>query len=191
MKPILSLPALAMLAACSSSGGSDSGPMPVNTAVDLAIVPDSSALLEDSTAQVTAPAVQIETPQVANDSDASFARLLNGVRAGNGLDGVSIDSRLDAAAQAHADDMSRNVYFSHTGQNGSTVLQRITDAGYDPRAYGEAIAGNIPTQEAALDAWINSPSHNEILNGAPFEDFGFGFAGRGDRTRWVLLMGAE
>lgn len=197
MLRVIVLPVLVLMAACSSSGGT-SPTVPAADRItqispERGIVPDGSGLLLDQDVASPSAVTQniVAAPAAATSGDQSFARLLNNLRIGNGLTTVSYDARLDAAAQAHADDMSRNDYFSHTGLNRSTPLARIRAAGYAPRAYGEAIAGRQPTQQDALTDWINSPPHNEILNGAEFEDFGFGTAGSGRSARWVLIMGAE
>ncbi|MEJ6397061.1 CAP domain-containing protein [Yoonia sp. 208BN28-4] len=144
-----------------------------------------SALLPNGDSASNAPAPTI-TP-----NDESFGRLMNSYRDSVGVDAVAHDSRLDQAAQAHAEDMAENNYFSHTGRNGSTALDRIRATGYDPNAYGENIAGRQQTESEALDAWINSRDHDRVLRADSFEDFGLGVAGQGSRTRWVLIMGRE
>jgi uncharacterized protein YkwD len=130
-------------------------------------------------------------PPTVTTNDANFGEILNNLRISNNLGTVSYDSRLDAAAQAHAEDMATNNYFSHVSQDGRTALDRIRETGYRPVAYGENIAGRQQSDSEVLTAWINSPRHNEILNVGRFEDFALGVAGEGSMTRWVLLMGQE
>lgn len=87
---------------------------------------------------------------VSQSQDQSFARILNNVRIGNGASAVTYDSRLDAAAQAHADDMVVRGYFSHTSPEGDEVYDRIVLQGYQPIAWGENLAGGQQSEAAAL-----------------------------------------
>lgn len=172
MKRILSLVFLMALGAC---GGVTISPF----GIPLTSSPSQS------------PGNGTTTGPAATTNDANFSQLLNGLRVDRGLGRVSYDSRLNAAAQLHAEDMAINNYFSHTSQDGRTALDRIMAQGYVPNAYGENIAGGQQSDQEVLTAWVNSPKHNEILNGEVFDDFALGVAGSGSRTRWVLLMGRE
>jgi uncharacterized protein YkwD len=122
--------------------------------------------------------------------DANFASLINGVRLGNGLGYVSHSTRLDKAAQAHAQDMVDNNYFSHRSLDGRTLQDRILAADYRAWVMGENIAQGHPSEEVVLKAWQNSPGHNAVLNGQYFEEFGLGIAG-GNRKTWVLVMASD
>jgi len=74
------------------------------------------------------------------NEDQTFGRILNNVRIGNGASAVTYDSRLDAAAQGHADDMVDRGYFAHNSPEGDDVRDRILEQGYIPIAYGENLA---------------------------------------------------
>ena len=130
-------------------------------------------------------------PSTNTGQDASFATLLNNVRLDAGSGPVAYDSRLDAAAQAHADDMLDNNYFSHTGLNGSSVSDRVRAAGYNYRALGENIAAGYQSEESVMAGWVGSPGHQANNINPNFEDFGLGVARDGRQTRWVLVLGAE
>jgi len=68
------------------------------------------------------------------NEDHTFGRILNNVRIGNGASAVTYDSRLDAAAQGHADDMVDRGYFAHNSPEGDDVRDRILEQGYIPIA---------------------------------------------------------
>lgn len=125
------------------------------------------------------------------NEDQTFGRILNNVRIGNGAGTVTYDSRLDAAAQGHADDMVDRGYFAHESPEGDDVHDRIVAEGYIPIAWGENLAGRMTTQEAALQEWENSPPHDAMMNATSLEEFGLGIAGTGSGTRWVLVMATE
>lgn len=123
--------------------------------------------------------------------DVSFAGLLNNVRSNAGSDPVSYNAQLDSAAQAHAQDMLDNNYFSHTGLNGSSAGQRATAAGYNWSTVGENIASGYQTESSVLNGWVNSPGHQANNINPNFEEFGLGYARDGMQTRWVLMLGAQ
>jgi uncharacterized protein YkwD len=60
-------------------------------------------------------------------------------------------------------DMGAKNFFSHTGSNGSTFTQRITNAGYS-------------TPAAVVDGWMASTGHcNNIMN-PNFKHLGVGYS---------------
>ena len=174
LKTLFTTGAACMLSAC---GGAGIGivTIPTNDLASAAISPFQS--------EAAGPAI--------TENDANFASMLNGMRLAVDLGPVRHDERLDRAAQAHAQDMVDQNYFSHTSLDGRTVPERIAAQGYDARGWGENIAGRQQSDREALDAWINSPTHNALLNADSLDDFALGVAGRGSDTRWVLLMASE
>jgi hypothetical protein len=102
---------------------------------------------------------------------------LNNVRIGNGASAVTYDSRLDAAAQGHADDMVDRGYFAHNSPEGDDVRDRILEQGYIPIAYGENLARGQQSQAGAITGWENSPAHDAMMNATTLEEFGLGMAG--------------
>lgn len=83
---------------------------------------------------------------------------------------------LERAASAHAADMARHDYFSHTARDGSTPAQRAQRAGYRYRITGENIAGGQLTPEAAVDGWLRSPAHCANLMRPDYEDMAVAYA---------------
>lgn len=135
---------------------------------------------------------------VVTERDQSFKTILNNVRIGNGKKAVTYDSRLDAAAQAHADDMVTRGYFAHDadgndkdGKETNMVGDRVTAQGYDWIAVGENLGGGQQTEAQVLSDWEDSPSHNTMMNAGTLEQFGIAVAGTGNGTRWVLVMATE
>lgn len=125
------------------------------------------------------------------NEDQTFGRILNNVRIGNGAEAVTYDSRLDAAAQGHADDMVDRGYFNHNSPEGEDVHDRILDEGYVPIAWGENLAQGQQSQTGAMTGWENSPAHDAMMNATTLEEFGLGMAGSGRNTTWVLVMATE
>lgn len=78
---------------------------------------------------------------------------------------LSWDDRLAAAALRHAGDMARNGHFAHTGTDGSTTAQRVTEAGFNWQKIAENIAFGHRDLKSAIDDWLKSPGHcRNIMN---------------------------
>ncbi|WAL58803.1 CAP domain-containing protein [Thermocoleostomius sinensis] len=101
--------------------------------------------------------------------------LTNQFRAQNGLAPLKLNSELNAAAQAHSQDMAQNDYFSHTGKNGSKPWDRAKVVGYEARSMGENIAAGQTTPEAVVQGWINSPGHRANLLNPNYTELGVGY----------------
>lgn len=82
------------------------------------------------------------------------------------------NSKLEAAALAHSQDMAKNNFFSHTGSDGSSAGTRITRAGYVWWTYGENIAAGYSTESAVMNGWLNSPGHCANIMNVKFKDVG-------------------
>lgn len=104
---------------------------------------------------------------------------------------VTYNAQLNAAAQAHSDDMLAQDYFSHTGADESTIGTRATAAGYNWTAIGENIAQGQGNENLAMNGWISSPGHQRNNVSPDFKEFGLGRAGSGGNTRWTLMLGAQ
>ena len=75
------------------------------------------------------------------------------------------DAALETAAQAHAQDMARNGFFSHTGSDGSDIGQRLSRAGYRFCFGAENIASGQRGLSEVMAAWMGSRGHRRnILN---------------------------
>ncbi|CAF0933572.1 unnamed protein product [Rotaria sordida] len=100
------------------------------------------------------------------------------------------NNQLGNAATNHAKSMLYYNYFSHTGKDGSSFVDRIAAAGYARNcAGGENIAGN-QTPEKTVTAWINSPGHCANLMNKGFKALGVGYAQGGPYgAYWVQNFG--
>jgi uncharacterized protein YkwD len=122
----------------------------------------------------------------AQPTPTQLGDLLNKIRLEHNLSTVKHSNQLSNAAQKHAEDMARNNYFSHTGQNGSEHYNRIKDAGYKACYSAENIAFGQKTTTEVMKAWMNSPGHRANNLSPRAKEFGLGRSG----NIWVLLFGA-
>ena len=168
MKAAFSIMALCFAAACGGAGGSTS------------TISTSSA-----------PIAIEDLPQIAV-SDApseTFTSLINDVRSDAGVQPLSYDTRLGAAARRHANDMHANDFFEHQGSDGSTVGTRVSDEGYSYWSVGENIAWGHSNEAAVLQGWQESTTgHRENNENSQFEHFGLAKAGDSSNRYWVLVL---
>lgn len=100
---------------------------------------------------------------------------VNHYRTQRGVAQLTVNSYLSATAQAHADDLASQAYFSHIGHDGSNVLQRATRAGYNGALVGENLAGaaDVPM---AMQLWIHSDGHRNNMLNTKYVEIGVGIA---------------
>ena len=121
----------------------------------------------------------------AGDLQARVLELVNHARARPrhcGQDAFSaarplrLNSSLRAIAAAHAADMARYSYFSHTGRDGSQVGDRASRGGYRWRVIGENIAAGQQQADAAVQGWLDSPGHCANIMSPTYTEMGLAFA---------------
>lgn len=79
---------------------------------------------------------------------------------------------LEDVAYGHSRDMGDYNFFSHTGSDGLTVADRVSNAGYNWTAVGENIAAGQQTVTAVMTAWLNSPGHCANIMRSTYTEFG-------------------
>lgn len=118
---------------------------------------------------------------------------LNKYRAKFNLSAVSLDQKLVAASELHANDMAIHGIVSHTGTDGSAHTDRMQRTGYSYSIAGENVASGQSSWEKVFKAWQKSPGHNENL--LMPEATNFGVALVYERTTeyhyyWAMIMAA-
>lgn len=120
--------------------------------------------------------VFLKTDFLASVLPGALVALINQDRASAGLDGVVEDSLLSLAAQAVANDMATNGYFSHTSPDGKTPWDWLDAAGYRYSYAGQNLAINFVDSEAVQSAWMSSPEHRANIIKSQYTRVGFGVA---------------
>ncbi len=117
--------------------------------------------------------------------------LINQNRSSNTLNPLVTEEQLVQSARRHSDDMATHNNTSHTGTDGSTVKQRIEEAGYNPSWHGEIIAWGFPDAAGAVNWWMNSSIHRANILSTEAHDLGVGYgASAGDFGHyWVVNFG--
>jgi uncharacterized protein YkwD len=114
--------------------------------------------------------------------------LINGNRRAHGCRSVTLDRRLIEAANGHAADMARHDYFAHESRNGDGAGDRVTEAGYDWKHYGENIARGVDSAYEVVDGWMHSPEHRHNILDCSLDQMGVGVAIAGDRKRTIYWV---
>ena len=92
---------------------------------------------------------------------------------------------LETAALRHANDMNGSKIFSHTGSDGSSMSQRITQAGYNWSYASENIAAGYTSLTAVINGWVSSDGHCKNMMSASITELGAAKVG----TYWVQDFG--
>ncbi|KAF4139877.1 Cysteine-rich secretory protein family [Phytophthora infestans] len=113
----------------------------------------------------TTIATNVKTYAAYDDYAPAMLTAVNKQRATKGLSPLCLNKKLHTAAQRHSDDMAIKDYMAHDGSDGSSMSERITQAGYVWSAVAENVAAGQVDVDAVMVAWINSPEHLENIMG--------------------------
>lgn len=106
----------------------------------------------------------------------------NAQRTANGVAPLALNAKLDAAAQANADDMAARDYWSHYTPEGNPPWIWVTNQGYAYQALGQNLATGFSDEQSTINGWMASPPHRENLLSTNFTEVGFGYANNPDYT---------
>jgi len=105
--------------------------------------------------------------------------LIGELRIDHGLAPLTVDARLEHAADRHARDMVDRRYFAHRSPEGNTVVDRVRP--YVRRAsrwvVGENLAwgtGTLSTPAGVLQGFLDSAPHRRVLLDRRSRDIGVG-----------------
>lgn len=135
------------------------------------------------------PAKRLDPPKPKpTPLSAAVIDLVNAERAARGLAPMVWDQRLELAAQRHSDDQAAMGRISHTGSDGSSLVERLARVGFSWRAAGENVALGQTSAASVMSAWMNSPGHRaNILSGNTRIGVGYAVAIDG-RTYWTQVV---
>jgi uncharacterized protein YkwD len=107
-------------------------------------------------------------------STVSLLKYTNIQRQKNSESALSLNDDLMSAAQAKAESMVQENYWSHTSPNGQTPWSFIVASGYNYQLAGENLAYGFSNAEAAITGWMNSPEHRANILSTDYQNVGFG-----------------
>lgn len=116
--------------------------------------------------------------------------MVNTERARKGCEPVTVNAKLQAAAQAHSDDMAARDYYEHDTPEGVGPGARMTSAGYRWSTWGENIYKSPKDAQTAMDGWMKSPGHRDNILNCAFKEIGVGINLSPNGPWWTQDFGA-
>ena len=119
-------------------------------------------------------------------SEHAIVRLVNDVRARNGLGRLVVSRALSRAADGHTRDMLRRNFFDHSSSDGTPFASRVRRYA-NARSVGETLAALGQRRGGAarvVRMWMDSPPHRAVLLGSGFHRIGIA-------RRWGTLGGSR
>lgn len=129
------------------------------------------------------PGQILTIPQVSDtvlSYENEVIRLVNEIRAENGLKPLAANWELSRIARYKSEDMSDNRYFSHTSPTYGTPFQMIRAFGLSYRSAGENIAYGQRTPAVVVNTWMNSSGHRANILNASYTQIGVGYCVSGN-----------
>ena len=129
-----------------------------------------------------------QTPSGSTQSSfaAEVVSLVNAERAKYGLSALTIDAKVQQAAQVRAQETVQS--FSHTRPSGASFSSALTEAGVSYTRAGENIAYGQATPQAVVSAWMNSEGHRANILSKNFTKIGVGYTLSGGTAYWAQLF---
>lgn len=106
----------------------------------------------------------------------------NSARSQNGISTLKLNSQLNAAAQAKANDMAARNYWSHNTPEGNLPWIFVSAQNYAYQKLGENLATGFADERTTVNGWLSSPSHRDNMLDGTFSEVGFGFTNNGNYT---------
>lgn len=107
-------------------------------------------------------------------------RLVNEIRAKNGLNPLEGDWELSRVARYKSQDMKDNNYFSHNSPIYGSPFTMIKNFGISYKMAAENIAKGQRTPQAVVNAWMNSSGHRANILNASYKKIGVGYVASGN-----------
>jgi uncharacterized protein YkwD len=117
--------------------------------------------------------------------------LVNQDRAKNGLPELKINSVLNLAALAKAQDMLKHNYFDHISPLGLKPWHFFKSLGYNYIYAGENLALNYTNPYELEESWMNSPKHRDNILSPNYSELGLAIVSHEDKTVIVQFFGTK
>lgn len=112
--------------------------------------------------------------------EAEVIRLVNEIRAENGLHPLTANWELSRVARYKSQDMLDKGYFAHNSPTYGTPFQMIKAFGLSFRTAGENIAKGYATPQAVVNGWMNSSGHRANILNSSYKQIGVGYVAKGN-----------
>ncbi|MFC0098617.1 CAP domain-containing protein [Micromonospora marina] len=113
--------------------------------------------------------------------------IVNQERAKAGCKALTVNAKLNLAAQRHSQDQADHRKMDHKGSDGSQPRDRVKAAGYSYRMVGENVAWNYQTPAAVMEGWMDSEGHRKNILNCSYTQIGVGVA-RSNGPYWTQVF---
>ena len=120
---------------------------------------------------------QLDSSVTAFESE--VIRLVNEIRAKNGLNALTANWELSRVARYKSQDMVDHRYFSHTSPTYGSPYQMMRAFGISFRTAGENIAYGYKPPQAVVNGWMNSSGHRANILNPSYTQIGVGYVSNG------------
>ena len=115
--------------------------------------------------------------------------LINRQRSANSQSALTYSAEAAKVAQAKAEDMAANNYFSHTSPTYGSAFDMIKANGVSYSSAGENIAKGQTSPSSVMKAWMNSSGHRANILSSSYKSAGIGCAADSSGTLyWVQVF---
>lgn len=127
-----------------------------------------------------------------NETQDTLLNLHNIYRFEKGVPAVCLSSKLLDTASKFCRYLSNTDDFAHHSRNGSHLVSRVEQSGYQWSSLGENIGTGYKNELRVMIGWINSPSHEVNISNPIFTQVGFARCNRPDKPNyWVAVFGTS
>jgi uncharacterized protein YkwD len=112
---------------------------------------------------------------------------VNALRRARGLEPLTLNAQLNAAAATHSRDMSVQNRPWHFGSDGSSPIDRARRVGYSGTLLGELISETFETELETLGAWMLEAEKRDIIMQPEAREMGFAFFQEGNGKIWWTM----
>ena len=112
--------------------------------------------------------------KIEEGSQRQILDLTNIIRNRFELAPLEYDENISAVAFKHSEDMMINEYFDHVSPDDKDVGDRLKEGGVSYYTAGENIAAQYTDGIAAVEGWLNSKGHRDIMLNEDFTRLGVG-----------------
>ncbi|MFE2613212.1 CAP domain-containing protein [Micromonospora chalcea] len=114
--------------------------------------------------------------------------LVNQERAKAGCKALTVNAKLNLAAQRHSQDQADHKKMDHNGSDGSKPWDRVKRAGYNYSMVGENVAWGYQSAAEVMDGWMKSEGHRKNILNCGYTQIGMGLA-RSNGPYWTQVFG--
>ena len=131
------------------------------------------------------------TPEVAQQIPFRMLDGVNALRTAAGLPGLTLDARLNAAAETHSIDMARQNRPWHFGSDGSSPIDRLSRVGFTGQLVGETIAESYETELQTLAAWMELAETRDVIMSPGARQMGLAwYQEPAGKIWWTMVLAA-